>query len=278
MLALIALFGGFLGAVHPIGDSLSAFRFWLCGAVVALILISQRSRLRRLAMVGTVPVVLLLAVAYVPVRAGPNDAQTLKVYQKNMLWNGQGREALFRDIIDSGADIVTLQEVNPRNHAALAALSSHFPHQQYCPHKFVGGTMVLSKFPVRARLDCRRGLSAMQVQAPGGAVWVVAVHLSWPYPYDQVGHAADMLAALRGIDGAMIMAGDFNMAPWGSAVRQLFRGLGLNRVGPVRGSYDLFGFLPLPLDHVHTTGQGHVVSVRPFLGADHRGLLAEVAY
>ena len=274
-LSLVAIAGGFAGGVHPVGDSLSAFRLPLCvGAWILAVASLSRVWILRAGAV-LVPLTVVAAWPYLGGGGGTSEP-ALRLYQKNMLWNAQTRAALFADFRDSGADVLTLQEVNARNLDALTALADTFPHRHHCAFRFVGGTAVLSRRPFLQTLPCTDGMSAVQIATNNGPLWVIAVHVSWPFPYAQTDHVADLRAALRGLDGPVVLAGDFNMAPWGHAVGQLFAQLGVDRITPARGTYDLFGVIPLPLDHVHSTLPGNLVAVRPKLGADHRGVLVEL--
>ncbi|KAJ54585.1 hypothetical protein ACMU_17925 [Actibacterium mucosum KCTC 23349] len=275
ILVLMAIGGGFLGAVHPVGDSLAAFRMPLCvTAGVLLLLTCRRVWILRIG----VPLSVACAWSALPYFAGASlmGQPVLRIYQKNMLWNAQDRSALFADFVSSGADVLTLQEVNARNLASLEVLKDRFPHQLHCDFRFVGGTMVMSRLPIVQTLPCSDGMSAAQVQTPAGPVWVIALHVSWPYPHPQQAHVLRLMSAVAQVEGPVVVAGDFNMAPWGRQIGRLFQQLNVSRITPARGTYALFGFVPLPLDHVHSTLSGELVSVRPKMGADHRGLLVDI--
>ena len=72
-----------------------------------------------------------------------------------------------------------------------------------------------------------------------------------------------------------MMAGDFNQMPWSHRVRALADAAGGVLAGPARATYHLRG-APLPIDHVVAPGGGAVRPARPTLGADHRGIVADV--
>jgi endonuclease/exonuclease/phosphatase (EEP) superfamily protein YafD len=125
---------------------------------------------------------------------------------------------------------------------------------------------------------CAPGLAAMQVlvtdsqgQSP---VWIVSVHLHWPWPHTQQDHVAVLLPVLAGLEGSVVMGGDFNMVRWAHSVRQMAVAARATPAGPSSGTY--LGFAPLmrlPIDHVFSPGGGRL-ELRPPLGSDHLGLLA----
>ncbi len=278
--AAFVLAAGFLGALHPAGDSLAVFRLQAALAVVVLsvVLAALSGRARRwlaaagVAVVAAAPAALswvhLPSAAPVPV---------ITVYQKNLLFRLADREAIAADIRATGADVVTLQEVSGPNLALLEELREDYPHQAFCPFLGVGGTAVLSRFPAVAAPVCpqARGATALKVGGPAGAFWVVSVHLHWPWPYGQSWHVEALMPDLAALDGPVMLAGDFNMVPWGASVRAMARAARVERVGPTATTLALLGgAVPLPIDHVLLpeawTGTHEI---RPALGSDHRGVV-----
>jgi endonuclease/exonuclease/phosphatase (EEP) superfamily protein YafD len=74
----------------------------------------------------------------------------------------------------------------------------------------------------------------------------------------------------------VIMAGDFNMVRWSSALSMVRDAVGVEQAGPVRMTYPLFGgWVPIGIDHV-LGPKGGFVTARPALGSDHLGLLADL--
>ena len=136
---------------------------------------------------------------------------------------------------------------------------------------------MLTRLPVvQGSETCADGLAALQVQLEDRAVWVVSVHLSWPWPYDQQAQVDALVPVLAGLEGSVLMAGDFNMVGWGHAVKRLARAMGGLQAGPTGGSY--LGFAPvlrLPIDHAFAPNGGRI-TFRPALGSDHLGLFAEL--
>jgi len=57
-------------------------------------------------------------------------------------------------------------------------------------------------------------MAAMKVKTPEGPVWLISIHLYWPYPYGQAEQVEKLVKHIAGLEGQKIIAGDFNMVPW----------------------------------------------------------------
>lgn len=279
LLAALPLIGGYLGAVHPLGDSLAVFRLQGAGA---LALLSAGALLAGAAGIGRIGMLIAL-VAGAPViwsygnGAAPVGA-SLRVYQKNMLYRNDDLAGLAQDIRVSAAEVVMLQEVSQPNLALVQDLSTDFPTQMICPaSRGVGGTVVLSRLPVVPGQElCAEGLTAVQVQGPEGPLWLASLHLSWPYPYSQAAQVEALVPLIEGLEGPFVLGGDFNMVRWSWAYSAIAKAARATPAGPVQGSYTGFQpWLTLPIDHVMGP-KGGKVETRPELGSDHLGLLADL--
>jgi endonuclease/exonuclease/phosphatase (EEP) superfamily protein YafD len=279
-LSVLALASGYLGFLHPLGDSLSVGRGMAAGAVLILAVFASFLGLRMAAFVSLL-LALLTGAQVTLAYAWPGLPGRYTVYQKNMMFRNAELPALEGDIRAADPMIVTLQEVLPANQSFLDGLKDAFPHQLLCPGGAVGGTAILTRLtPVKGTEVCGPGLAAMQVVA--GPVedqdrfWVISVHLHWPWPYGQASHVDQLLPILDQLQGPAIMAGDFNMVRWANSVTRMAEILGVRPAGPMEGSYvGLSSLFALPIDHVFAT-QGGRVSLRPTVGSDHMGLLAGV--
>lgn len=271
------LLAGYAGALHPLGDSLAVFR--LQGAVV-LALLSVLALWLRLWRRATVGLMLALA-AGLPLVAAYGHAGVpgvMRLYQKNMLFKNNDLAGLDADIRALAPDVVTLQEVSEPNAAMLARLANVLPHQLRCGKGDVGGVAVLTRLPlIGGQQVCTGGLAALRVQSAEGPVWLVSVHLGWPWPYRQAEQARKVLLLLGAMEGPVVIGGDFNMVAWSSVLGRVRAVAGVRRVEPVQGSFAQFApFAVLPIDQVMAPGGG-AVEVRPELGSDHRGLFARVS-
>ncbi len=278
---VFGLVGGGLGAVHPVGDSLAVFRAYLTGlALVIAGLLWGLGAGRMAVIIGGVGALagVTLAIAFWPVASNEG---AFRLYQKNMLFRNADPVALADDIVARVPDFVTLQEVSGANLGVLDVLRPEFPAQNMCEWGSVGGVAVASRWPMiagSAFCSDAGGLGGMQVDTPEGPVWVVSVHLHWPWPLQQEQHVAKMIPDLQALTGKVVLGGDFNMVPWSFRLDQIEGATGTERLGPAfttlikanRG-------LRVVIDHVLVTGGRGRVTQLPRLGSDHFGLLARFA-
>lgn len=201
------------------------------------------------------------------------------LYQKNLLWNGTSPDLLAQAILASGADFVTLQEVSEHNTAVTEGLRSTYPYKIACSSQGNGGIMIMSRFALsQSEAGCRVADGLILAQADlsdGTQLWIGSIHLNWPYPFDQARQLPGIFSALEALDAPVVIGGDFNMVPWGSAVRRIIRAADGARVGGYWTTYPGFGWLvPLAIDHVviPKSAMGRLL-VEPLWGSDHYGLL-----
>jgi endonuclease/exonuclease/phosphatase (EEP) superfamily protein YafD len=279
---VLALVGGFAGAVNPVGDSLGVFRLQFAAATVVLalalaVMVPRQRRLAALLLAATLALATPAALSYRS-SLGAAPAAALTIYQKNLNYRAGDLERIADDILAVDADIVTLQEVNERNRALLERLRPSYPHQAHCPFSSVGGTAVLSRLPAAGEAPaCAwvRGITALRIAAPGGPVWAVSLHLYWPWPHGQAVQSRRLQTVLEALDGPVIVGGDFNMVPWGASVAEIARAARAEVVGPTVITFRRLGPLaPLPIDHVLLPeGWEGTKELRPELGSDHSGIL-----
>jgi endonuclease/exonuclease/phosphatase (EEP) superfamily protein YafD len=275
-LALL-LAAGYAGALHPAADSLAVFRPQIAAlaalmATLALILGARKAPVICLLMAGVAGLPILMASV-----AQPTPAQGLLLYQKNMLFINADLPALQADIRAANPAILTLQEVLVENRPFLTSLADILPHQLHCPWRGVGGPAIATSLPPTAAPQiCERGLAAMQVTGPTGPLWIVSIHLHWPWPYNQAPQVDQLIPILVALDGPIIAGGDFNMVPWSHTLHRFTAATGTQIAGPLHGTYAGFAPILLPIDHV-LGPRGTTVTRRPLSGADHYGLLADIA-
>jgi endonuclease/exonuclease/phosphatase (EEP) superfamily protein YafD len=281
LLTLVLLGLGFCGGWMPLGDTLAVGRLHLAALLVLAAAFLFKLRARRLALIALVTAVLAsgqIVAGFYPPDAAASGRYTL--YQKNLLGRAWPRYPLADEIVASNADFVTLQEVSDHNLRFMDKLFQAYPSKKHCDFRKVGGVTVMSRFPVvpgSAQCGDLDGLALMQVLLPHGeAVWIASLHLHWPFPYEQAEQVERVVARLKLLRGPVILAGDFNMVPWGSSVARVARAARAHRLGPYRPSYPIFGpLLFLPIDHVMLPdGASGNTEIRPAHGSDHLGILA----
>ena len=270
------MLGSFAGALHPLGDSLAVVRLPLAVVFALAVIWTPWRAVWRwpLALLGMA--VLGQGIWMKMDQHAPGD---FTLYQKNMLFRNSALGALADDIRARGPDVVTLQEVSNRNESLLADLAQDYPHQQLCRFQSWLGVAVLSRLKpvagVAPLCSPQFGLAGLQVEGPEGPLWVLSIHLHWPFPFEQADHLERLVPLLNSLSEPVVLGGDFNMVPWGQSVRWVGQLVEGTRAGPVRPTYWFKGVGPLPIDHVFAPGGG-AVEVLPAIGSDHNGLLARL--
>lgn len=275
--ALVAFAASFMGDVHPIGDSLAVFRVWLGLACMLMAVVLIGHRLRRsgllILVTGALAIPILDHVQIVNQAGGGKYT----LYQKNLLFKNDNHQALIDDFLAVQADFVTVQELWADTLPIWNALLESYPYQLKCYGIGGNSASILSKWPVvEGTKLCRDylGYASMQVEVDGQRVWLVSLHLPWPWPFLQTRQVDKIIPLLEKLDGPVLAAGDFNMVPWSSTMRRIEGATGSQRAGPIITTLTI-GPMRLAIDHILTPeGQG-VVTRRPLLGSDHAGLLAQ---
>lgn len=276
---LVLLAASFGGALHPAGDSLAVFRLHI--SLACLVLLLPALRMRAAAGIACLAVALaalsgVLWTTFVP--AG-GDGGGISLYQKNLRFAPRDLAPLIDDIRDADPDLLTLQEVTPGNEALLTALADRLPTQLVCPFARVGAVAVASRWPLAGgETLCveRRGLAGIRVQTPQGPVWLVSLHLHWPWPHRQPSQREVLLPVLAGLEQPVVIGGDFNMVPWSHTLRSITKATETTRIGRAFNSMTRFPLVPLPIDHVLIpAGANGGTEKRPLLGSDHHGIVAE---
>jgi endonuclease/exonuclease/phosphatase (EEP) superfamily protein YafD len=281
ILSVVLVLLGFLGWLFAFADFLAVGRGYAVAAVLTLAIASSFLGMR-IAAFWSILFALAAGAPVVLATLWPGPPGGFTLYQKNLRFDNAELAALEADIRAVDPLAVTLQEVSKPNLALLSALADRFPYQHVCPFSTVGGTAIATRLPpVPGAVICAPGLAAMQVMVTETQrkipVWIVSIHLQWPWPRgEQSDQAVALRAVLAGLDAPVIMAGDFNMVRWGASVRSLASATGTVPAGPSPGTYT--GFEPvlrLPIDHAFGPNGGRV-TLRPALGSDHLGLFVEL--
>ncbi|WP_172331454.1 endonuclease/exonuclease/phosphatase family protein [Mangrovicoccus sp. HB161399] len=220
----------------------------------------------------------------------PGAAPVATVLWINLLnTNATPPEELAEALAASPADVILVAE--PRAlQSQLAALSEAFPVQVGCRDSREGcGMLALARDPA-VRLRLRKaggyrpgGIAVAEIDRPGAApLTVIGAHLVKPWFDGMIEPEAWYLVdALRNVPGPLVLAGDFNAAPWSQRGGRLERKCGMlpPRL-PVATWPVAAGALGVPIDGMMVRGGARLASLAPWgeaLGSNHRGLLASVA-
>jgi endonuclease/exonuclease/phosphatase (EEP) superfamily protein YafD len=277
---LLLLFVGLFGEWVPFADSVSVFRPQIAAltGVLGAVCLLFRKRILGALIIACAVAVQASAVAASAGRASEN-ATAMSLYQKNLLGTGSSPRAIADDIRSTTPDFVTLQEISDHNLREVESLMTSYPAHVICRSGKVRGVALFSAHPLipgTARCYSDLNLVLAQVDAGEHRVWVASLHLRWPFPYGQAYQSRRVADVLSALHGKIVIAGDFNMVPWGGSVARIARAVGGNTLGSAVNSFPAFEpLVPLAIDHVLLpSGARGTVESRPLLGSDHYGLLA----
>jgi endonuclease/exonuclease/phosphatase (EEP) superfamily protein YafD len=279
----LVIFASLFGAFWPILDSIAHFRFHLLVLLAALtVLIALFRRWRwcmALAAVWGAGVVSLSPA--LPFLDDKTNGAVLRLVQFNSLFNNPTADVSLKWILSQKPDFVTLQEVSSNTLAIYEGLATELPHGVFCKFATVGGVAVRSRYPLTAS-DCKAGQGFAWVQANvnGKSLSIASLHLHWPYPYGQWKQLANLSASFKAVPRPVVLAGDFNAAPWSAAVKTVAADTD-TRVAPgLRFTLKMgaagIGPIPfLPIDHVllPDTASLQMIDKGPSIGSDHLPLL-----
>lgn len=299
-LALVAAF--FLVAVSvdfgiPGQALLQTLRFHIAGLLVlAIVALLLTGAWRRSLVLGAACAISLAEGGYFVYRqqsaraqlAAEDAAPLLKVLSFNILGsNHENGETIARFIEASGADVVVVMEAAPI-FGQLEALAATYPARVGCDSDTGCDLVLMSRTPL-GRVErhslgpyWRNRLITAETIVGGETVALVAAHMVKPY-FDSasVAEAHVLSGILDGLGGPLVLAGDFNAAPWSDNIHWLTQDAEL-LPGP---AYPATWPVPLgpagvPIDNIFTRAPLLVTSVTALpdaMGSNHRGITAEIA-
>ncbi|MGI9355441.1 MAG: endonuclease/exonuclease/phosphatase family protein [Rhizobiaceae bacterium] len=293
LIALLAL--GWLQNLHPAFDSFSHFRQVFCVALAAVIvlLLFFAPWFWVTLSVASLAVSLMLSYPYLPgfnVHASKTKAtaSSVKIMQFNLRFNNRKIDAIAAAILSEEADVVLMQELTPANFGLLDMLKDRFPYQLECNSKVNGSVALVSQHPFAtlSQQDCMRKLGFVhaQLNVSGRELTVASFHSKWPWPDRQFFQIGALEETISNLSSPLILAGDFNAAPWSAAVQRVAR---LSGTTVLRGALltwkpiwkDRRDILPplLPLDQIMASGEFIPIDRRRVKdgGSDHLPVLTE---
>ena len=200
--------------------------------------------------------------------AGRRDSAVYRLLQLNLRYDNPEPGKVLSLIGRLMPDVVTLNEVSPAWAEKLALLAGAYPLPDRLPHRQSRrrrGDPVAAAVCRRRRGQCLRRAARSRPRrstSAGTPVEVGAMHLHWPWPFDQ----ADQIdgsgaAARRSCGDAAILAGDLNATPWSAAVGAGRRSRRHDTVRPGAGRHGCYRRLPeflrfagLPIDQLFAKG------------------------
>ena len=295
LFAATALVAGGLTDTYPALDIVNNGLLLLAGGLVVLFALSLALRSRML--IVTTGALLAIALAMlVPnlsgtaARAPENAERFLRVATFNMWGKGEVHiEKVEAFLAETSPDVVVLEEIRWKHEAFLRQMREAYPHQTG-KH----GLVILSKYPVveKSRLD-RPGQPYWQslivtwarIDVNGREVDVVGAHMSRPfYPSQQKNDFENLTKFIGSLPGPVIVAGDFNAAPWTQKVQRFSAATDLRRFNTFSPTWParwrVFPLVPvLPIDNVFVSPQLSKIdlTVGRRLESDHLPVIADIA-
>jgi endonuclease/exonuclease/phosphatase (EEP) superfamily protein YafD len=217
----------------------------------------------------------------------------LKVVSFNVLNDNRANPDKVRDfLIAQDADFIFLLEAkgfvsaSGGPEAVARQLGAIYPYRSGCEPGRKCSLVLLSKHPLRSvrRPSLPLGYNRFVIaesDVRGRAVTLVGMHLSKP---SKRGRQARQLAVIgdivKDLPRPLILAGDFNAAPWSMAMRRFLAKTGLAYSYGYHPTWPVWlRAIGFPIDHIVTAGL-RVIDVQAWpdaIGSNHLPLVAEVA-
>ena len=286
-----------LPPAHPVIVILGSLKLHLALTVLglAVLLLVLRRPLRGtfyalVASAGFTQMALALAPSTTP--KAPDSGQAVSVISFNILgWNRDNGARIADFLIAANPDVVFIQEAQPLR-PYLSRLDKQFPYRIGCG-RYVSrcDSMLLSRhrlsepnyYQPQARWPHRFYTTHARIN--GQTVTLAAMHLTKAeFGEAQLNELAAAGKEIARHDGPVIVAGDFNTAPWAPHLVRFLDDTGLRRalIEPAtwpgeRGVLNNFG---LPIDHIFVRdGAIDTLATLPdSFGSNHRGLQARLVF
>ncbi|MCE7030945.1 endonuclease/exonuclease/phosphatase family protein [Jiella avicenniae] len=236
---------------------------------------------------GIAAYLLLLILPAMAVTGQGAGERQLSLISFNVLGTNPNGPEIARFLAGSDADVVAVLEARPV-YASLAALEEIYPYKVGCETAAKCDSLLLSRYPL-SNIEVRslshfspdRYIQA-KLTVGGKEVTVVSVHMTKPY-FDaaEEEEIAALIREVRKIDVPLVVAGDFNAAPWSPPLQWLLNQTGLRFGSHLVATWPVaFGSLGIPIDHILAGSGAQVADVSALpdaFGSNHRGLMAKIA-
>lgn len=250
---------------------------------------------RNLSAVGAVAVAVLSLAAVWPQWTSPLGApqtalKPVRLYTANLWARNRDVEAVIRSVTAADADIVVLIELGDAPAARLDDILKDYPYrvitQRIDRPSGAARSVIASRYPLEKLPVQPDGLSLVsaRVETPIGALSVVGVHLTrpWPFQYQwgQISQVRRLAQYRHTLDGPLVVTGDFNTVSSARIGRQMRDETGLIPAPAWPGTWPAIApsALGVTIDHVWRSPDLAFVSRklgRP-TGSDHRPVVTEI--
>lgn len=285
--------GARLGALHWLGDLLALLADTFVWVSLLVLLGCVRLRAWRWSLVAGAALLLsgqqVTDFARVAPPAQPVAQRSLRILVHNIYYQNESLGAVVDAIRQHDPDIVLLMEYSDAIQQQIESSFDDYPYRVIQPSRLTMGLALFSRIPIESAEVHRQQATRIPVYEVrmrlGGRLFTMVGGHPWP-PQPQWGqlHRDQMQELIRvasGVEQPLIVAGDFNAAPWSYTMRQLAERA---RVRQVRQLLDLqktwhpLPLLGLPLDHVLVSDAWEVLSATYGVpaGSDHLSLIVDL--
>lgn len=261
-----ALLAGFFGDAVPLFDTASHFRAHFALLLVLVAVLLARCGLWAAGLASLVVAAFGLYSVYPylaprPAIVPPQGVSHYTLLQMNLRYDAPDKAAALRLVGRLSPDLVTLEEVTPAWRESFSAVESRYPFHFYCSSLREGTVAILSRRPFDpddpGYCNTIEGFAARTVDLNGVKIVIGAEHLRWPWPGRQWRQISSLAPVLARLEHPLLIAGDFNGAPWSAAVRSyaaisgthIMRGIGPSWIQQLLPPA-LARYFGLPIDNV----------------------------
>lgn len=285
---------GYFSYIHPLFDSFSHFRiqlFFMLIFLILLLIFMHKNKYRYIYIISLFIASIYLYFLNKPFVFIHNKTKISKTFthmQFNLNFRNTELDNVVNFIEKNTPDIITLQEVTKDHQYTLEKLkNSLYPYQKYCDfYPVVGAVAILSQYPLVDNSSMclkGKGLLTTKVKIDKDIITVVSLHLHWPFPYDQYKQYDILENIFEELTPPVLIAGDFNAAPWSHIVNKISMSSNTKVVNGVRWSLDIGKLFPtlsimkLPIDHVLLSEDIFTTYIHSedYLGSDHFPIMSE---
>lgn len=263
-------------------------RYGLLGVALVLALLAARAR----NWPALAPLVLSILINGVmiaptlvpaPMPAGAGQGGEVRLIHANVWVRNNDLTRLVAQVDDGNADILVVIERFAFNGTDwMAPFQQRLPHMAGCAEADCGSN-VFSRWPMR-RLGIVTSqwhdaedipsFMAVRVLRPDGPFTLVVAHFSQPFSVaEHAGQARWLADKLRELPSPVILTGDFNAAPWSTAIQTIIRDGGVVRLSNTGPTWPTWVRpIGVPIDHVLAGPDvgARDVHVLGDIGSDHR--------
>jgi endonuclease/exonuclease/phosphatase (EEP) superfamily protein YafD len=289
----LAVAGAWLGGLHWLGDSLALFVDYYLVAILLLLIALVWRRVWYGA--GLATLLLALAAAqlgsypHIAPAASPPAERSVRLLVYNIYHLNSDLDAVIATVHRYDPDMVFLMEYSDSVQSRIEDAFDTYPHRLIRTSRFTMGLALFSRLPIESaeihRAEATRiPIFEARLRADGRPFSFVGGHPWAPQPQWAGLHRDQMEAITQVAERAahpLIVAGDFNAAPWSYTMQRLAERGQLRLIRQpfsLAKSWQPLPGVGLPLDHVLVSEGWELLAQEygPLGGSDHVPLIVDL--